>query len=160
MSRRWCSWDGQSSFIECTTRSGERVHTTSCNAVSRAVDCRRTFITAGLAVLGVSVAIRVLAVAQVVVPEVVVPGLAAVVGSDVVVAVGSSRCEVGGKGVSRGAIGWFGSECRRTRGAGGRFEAGEEVVVAVVDDVGVVDGADGAVDSGDGGDDRLVGVSS
>jgi hypothetical protein len=28
--------------------------------------------------------------------------------------------------------------------------------VAVVDDVGVVDGADGAVDSGDGGDDRLV----
>jgi hypothetical protein len=42
MSRHWCSWDGQSSFIECTTRSDERIRTTSHNAVFRAVDWRRT----------------------------------------------------------------------------------------------------------------------
>jgi hypothetical protein len=108
----------------------------------------------------VVVVVWVPTVALVVVPEVVVAGVAAVVGNDVVVAVGSSRREMGVHGGSRGAVVWFGRECRRTRGAGGGFEAGGEVVVAVVDDVGVVDGADGAVDSGDGGDDRLVGVSS
>jgi hypothetical protein len=102
----------------------------------------------------------VLAVAQTVVPGVVLAGVAAVVGGDVAFATGGSGCKGRAWGVSRNAVDWFGSECRRTRGAGGCFEARGEVVVAVVDNVGVVDGADGAVDSGDGGDDRLVGVSS
>jgi hypothetical protein len=53
--------------------------------------------------------------------------------------------------------------CRRFREAGGSSGAGDEVVVVVVDVVGVVDGTDGAVArddvAGDGGDDGLVGVS-
>jgi hypothetical protein len=91
----------------------------------------------------------VLVVAQMVVPGVVLAGEAAVVGGDVAFAWAGSGCEGRGWGVSRNAVDWFGSECCRTRGAGGCFEARAEVVVAVVDDVGIVDGGCAAVVSGD-----------
>ena len=60
-------------------------------------------------------------------------------------------------------MGWFCSECRRFRRVAGRFEAGDGVVVAVVDNVGNVDGGCAGVVSNDVADiagvDRLVGVS-
>jgi hypothetical protein len=65
----------ESHFVECTMRSDEHVRTTSCNAVSRAVDCHRTFVMAGLTVLVGSVAIWVLAVAQIDVSELVAAGV-------------------------------------------------------------------------------------
>jgi hypothetical protein len=75
----------------------------------------------------------VLVVAQVVVPSVVAAGVVAVVDGDVAVARCGSRCETGGLGVGWGAVGRFGSMCRRLRGAGGHFGAGGKVVVVVVD---------------------------
>jgi hypothetical protein len=96
-----------------------------------------------LSILGVLAVVWVLTVVQVDVLGVVVAVFVTVVGGNVAVATVCSRHEVGGQGVSRGAIGWFGSECRRTRGAGGRFEAGGRLVVVVVNVVGVVDAADG-----------------
>jgi hypothetical protein len=80
----------------------------------------------------------------------------------VAVIVSGSGCERRGWGLGWGAVGWLGSECRHFRGADGCSEAGSEVVVAVVDDVGVVDGGCAGVVgddvAGDGGDDGLVGV--
>ena len=51
-------------------------------------------------------------------------------------------------------MGWFCSECRRFRRVAGRFEGGDGVVVAVVDNVGKVDGS---VDVADGGCVAVVG---
>jgi hypothetical protein len=109
-------------------------------------------------------AVWVLDTALVFVSEVVIAKVAAVVGGDVAAITGSSGCEWRGLGVSRNVVAWLGSEFRRTRVAGGRFEAGKEVVVVVVDVVGVVDGADGgcaSVVSGDvagDGEGRGVGM--
>jgi hypothetical protein len=82
-------------------------------------------------------------VAQVVVSELVAPGFAAVVNSDAARNGEGSWYGVAGLGASWGVVGWFGSEYRRLGGAGGSFEAGEKVVVEVVDVVVNVDGADG-----------------
>jgi hypothetical protein len=46
-------------------------------------------------------------------------------------------------------VGRPGSQCRSSRGSGGGFGAGDEVVVAVVDSVGNVDGGCACVVSGD-----------
>jgi hypothetical protein len=112
-------------------------------------------------------AVWVLAAALVVVPEGVAARVTAVVGSDVAAAVSGSGCEQRGWGLGWGAVGRFGSERRHSRGAGGRFGGGNEVVVVVVDDVDVVDVADGGCAGvvGDDmaesrGDDGLVAVSS
>jgi hypothetical protein len=43
--RRWRWWGWHSCSVECTTRSDERVRTTSCDAVFGAVDRRRTSFT-------------------------------------------------------------------------------------------------------------------
>jgi hypothetical protein len=91
----------------------------------------------------------VLVVAQTVIPGVVLAGVAAIVGSDVAFARAGSGCKGRGWGVSRNAVDWFGSECHRMRGAGGCFKARAEVVVAVVDDVGIIDGGCAAVVSSD-----------
>jgi hypothetical protein len=88
-------------------------------------------------------------VAQVVVPGVVAAEVAAVVGGDVAVAVGDSGHERSGWGLCWGAVGLPGRECRRLRGAGGCFEARDEVVVAVVDVVDNVDGGCAGFVSGD-----------
>jgi hypothetical protein len=69
-----------------------------------------------------------------------VGGCAAVVNGDVAGDGGSGGCKEKGCGVGWGAVCWLGRECRRFRGAGGSFGAGEEVLVVVV-----------GVDSGDGG---------
>jgi hypothetical protein len=62
-------------------------------------------------------------------------------------------------------VGWFGNESCHSRGVGSRFRAEDEVVVVVVNVVGVVDGADGGCaavvrDDAAGGDGGLVRVSS
>ena len=100
-----------------------------------------------------------------VVSEVAVADAAAVVGSDVAVAVDGSGRETWGCRVCRGAVGRLGGVCRRFGGVGSWFGAGEGVVVVVNDDDGVVDGADGGCvgvvnddAAGDGGVDGCVGV--
>jgi hypothetical protein len=69
-------------------------------------------------------------------------------GCDVAVERRGSGCELRGWGLRWSAVGRPGRECRRTRGTGGRFEAGEEVFVVVVDVVGNVDGGCAAIVSG------------
>jgi hypothetical protein len=87
-----------------------------------------------------------------------------IVGSGVAVVTGGSGCEMRGWEACWGAMAQPGSECRRLRGAGSRFGAGEGVVVVVDDIVGVIDGGCAAVVSGDvahrGGDGGLWAVSS
>jgi hypothetical protein len=141
-------WGLQGSSVEQTTRFDERSCSSSRESVSSAVDSPCTSVTTSLTVSGVSAAIWILDDALVVVFRVVAVVFVAVVGGDVAVAMGGSGCETRGCGGCRGAVGRLGSECRRSRGAGSCFEAGDEVVVAVVDSVGNVDGS---VDVTDGG---------
>ena len=131
------SWWGGS--IEYTTRSDERVRTTSCNGLSWAVDSPCTSFRARWWILGMVAAVWVLDETLAVVSELAVAGITAVVGSDVVLAMGSFECEMGGCRVCRGAIARPGSECRHLQGAGSGFGAGDEVVVVVDDVVGVDD---------------------
>lgn len=81
------------------------------------------------------IAVWVLAVASDAVLETVAADGVGVGGCDVATVGACSRREVGGQGVPRGAVVRFGSEYRRTRGVGGRFNGGGEAVVTVVDDV-------------------------
>jgi hypothetical protein len=74
----------------------------------------------------------VLETAQVVVSGVVATDFVAVVGCDVVVAVGGPGRETRGSGVCRGAVGRLGSVYRRLRDAGGSFEVGGKVVVVTL----------------------------
>jgi hypothetical protein len=97
LDRRCGEWGRQGSFVECTTRSDERVRTASYSSVSWAVHSLRTSFPACLSIPGVSVVVWVLDVAVVVVSEVVMAGVAAVVGGDVAFALGCSRREVGGQ---------------------------------------------------------------
>jgi hypothetical protein len=144
---RWWGWRSRS--VGYTTRSGERVCSSSCNSVCWAVGGRRGLSGARVAISGVVGAVWVLTVAQVVVSRVVSAGNVGVGSGDVAVAGCGSRCETGGLGVDWGAVGRFGSVCRRLRGAGGSFEARAELVVVVLDVVDIVDGTDGAVASDD-----------
>jgi hypothetical protein len=107
----------------------------------------------------------VLVVALVIVLDVVVAGVATVINGDMAVATGSLGCERRGWAVGWSAESWFGSEFHHTRVAGARFEAGREVVVVVVDVIGIIDGADGGCASivsgdvaADGDVEGLVGV--
>ena len=94
----------------------------------------------------------------------VAAGSAGVGGCDIAVATGGSGRRGRGQGHCWGAVGRPGSMCCRSRGVWGWFEAGDEIVVAIVNDVGVVDGADGAIASSDvavdGGGDRVAVGSS
>jgi hypothetical protein len=112
----------------------------------------------------VSAGVWVLGEARVVVSEVVAAEVAAVVGSDVAVAMGGSGCETRSWGLGRGGLDRLGGVCRRLRDAGSSFEGGEKVVVVVVNDVGCADGGCAGVASSDVaagcGDDGLVAVSS
>jgi hypothetical protein len=92
-------------------------------SVCCATDCRRTSVTAWVAVSKVSVVICVLAVVQVDSFGAVAAAVGAVVDNDMVVARGDSGCERRGWRVCRGAVGRAASECRRLRGPGGSFEA-------------------------------------
>jgi hypothetical protein len=119
---------------------------------------------AWLAVSEVGVAGWVLAVVQVDVLGAIAAAVGTVVDDDVAVAVSGSGCERRGWGLGWGGVGWSGSWCLHSRGVGGSFEAEGQVVVVVVDVVGVVDGTDGAIDNGDvagdGGGDRVAVGSS
>jgi hypothetical protein len=83
------------------------------------------------------------------VSEVVAAFSVGVGGCDVAVEWQGSGCKMGGCGLRWGAMGQPGRECHRSEGAGGSFEAGEQLLVAVVDDVGIVDGSCAGVVSGD-----------
>ena len=89
--------------------------------------------------------------------------MATVVASSVVSAQSSSGLNKGGWGYCWGAGVWPGSKCRCSGGLGGGSEAEGEQVVAVDNDVVVVDGSCAVVTSSDmahvSGVDRLVGVS-
>jgi hypothetical protein len=106
-------------------------------------DCRWTLVTAWLTVLEGVVAVWSLGVARVIVLGVVVAGVTAVVGSDATAMTRGSGQRRGGWGLGWGEVGRFGSEGCRSRGAGGRFEAGEGMVVVDVD--GTVGGCVGVV---------------
>jgi hypothetical protein len=54
-----------------------------------------------------------------------------------------------GLGTLLGSLGWAGIECHHLRGAGGSFEAGDGMLVAVANNVGDVDGSCVAVVSND-----------
>jgi hypothetical protein len=91
--------------IGCMTCSDEHVHTTLCNAVSRAVDHRRTLFTASLSVSRVLVSVWVLDIAQIVVSWFSAARVVAIVGCDVAVAEGGSERETRGLGASGGQQG-------------------------------------------------------
>ena len=164
LDRRWGRWGWQGCSVECTTRSDERVRTTSHNGVSWAVDRRCGLPGACVAVFEVATAVWVLDGVLVVVFRPFAAGVAVVVGSDVAVVTGGSGCGTGGWGLCWSVVGRPGSQRRHSRGTGACFEAGEGTVVAVVDSVDSTDGGCAAVVDGDvadnGGDDGLVGVSS
>jgi hypothetical protein len=102
--------------------------------------------------------------AQVVVLGAVAAGFVTVVDCDVAAEQRGSGLDRRGWELGCGAVGRLGSVCRRFRGVGGCFRAGDRVVEVVVNSVGVVDGGCAGIISGDaahsGGDDGLVGVSS
>src|SRR5271154_6833442 len=85
--------------------------------------------------------------------------VAVVVNDDVTVKRRGSGCRTGCWGLCFSAVGWAGSECRLFRDTGGSFEAGDEAVVVVVNDVVVADGGCVGVVVGDvagvGGDGGL-----
>jgi hypothetical protein len=120
--------------------------------------------TAWLAISEVGVAGWVLAVVQVDVLGAVAAAVGTVVDDDVAVAVSGSGCERRGWGLGWGAVGRLSSVCRRFRGVGSRFGAGDGLVVVVVDDVGNLDGGCAGVVSDDVADiagvGGLVGVPS
>jgi hypothetical protein len=130
-------------FVEYTTRSEERVRTTSRNGVSLVAHHCCGLSGAWVVASEVAVAVWVLVVAQVVVFRPFASGVVAVVDGDVAVAVGGPGSETSGHRVCRGAVGRLGRVCHRFRGAGSRFEAVDGVLVVVDDEVVVVDGADG-----------------
>jgi hypothetical protein len=90
---RLAFWGEESRFVECTTRSDERVRTTSYIAVCRAVDRRRTSFTASVLITEVAVVVWASDMAVVVVSGVGLAGVAAVIGGDVAFARAGSGCE-------------------------------------------------------------------
>jgi hypothetical protein len=94
--RRRSWWGCLGGFVEYTTRSEERVRTTSRNGVCWAVDGVCTSFTAQLVISKAVVVVWVLDVAQVVLLEVVATGFAAVVNHDVVCNGGVLGCVVWG----------------------------------------------------------------
>ena len=105
--------------------------------------------TAWVAFSEVVIAVWVLDTALLAVSGVATAGVAAVVGSDVAVVTGGSWCLIKGQGLGWGAMGWPGSECHRFQGPGGCFEAWDEVIVVVINDVGAIDGGCAGVVKGD-----------
>jgi hypothetical protein len=94
--------------------------------------------------------------------EGIVAGVATIVNCDMAVVTG---CKGRGWGGGWGAVGRFGSVCRRLRGAAGRFDSGGEAVVAVANGIGnrdvAVTGCVGVVGrdvagAGDGGGMKTV----
>jgi hypothetical protein len=91
-----------------------------------------------------TVSVWVLTLALVVISEVVVAEVVAVIGGDMAVAQVCSRHEKRGWEVFCGAVNRLGRVCHCFRGVGSCGEAVEAVVVAIVDNVGIIDG--GCVD--------------
>ena len=120
----------------------------SCTFVLRAADCRTTSFRAWQSVHHVTAIVCALDETQVVVSRVVVTGVTVIVGRDVAVRKRGSGLERGGWRRCWCVVRWPGSECRRFRGAGSNFGAGDEAVVVVDDVVGVVDGGCAGVVSG------------
>jgi hypothetical protein len=99
-------------FVKYTTRSEERVRTTSRNGVSRAVDGVGVAFTAGGWVSVVGGAVCMLDGALDAVSEAVVAGNVGSGGCDVVTAMGRSGRGGRGWGLGWGAVGRLGSVCR------------------------------------------------
>ena len=83
------------------------------------------------------------------VSEAIVADVVAIGSCDVVLAVGSSGLERRGCGLGRGAVDQPGIQRHLSGGAGSSSEVGEEQVVVVVNDVGIVDGGCAGIISGD-----------
>jgi hypothetical protein len=149
LDQRWGWWGWQSGSVKYTTCFDEHVCSSLRNSIVWAVDCLNTSFTASLTASRVPVSVWVLDVTQIVVLGVSAAGVAAIVGCDIAMAVGGSECEMRGLGVRWSALGRPGRECCRLRGAGDSFEAGEKLVVAVVDNVDNVDGGCVAIVRGD-----------
>ena len=126
-------WGWQGRFLEQTTRSNERVSSSSCNSVSRAVDLHHGLVHVWTAASEVSEVVWVLDEALAVVSEGAMAGIAAVVGSDVAVATGGSGCGTRGWGLCRGGMDWLGSMCHHFLGVCSWVVAEGEVLVAIVD---------------------------
>jgi hypothetical protein len=99
-------------FVEYTTHSEERIRTTSCNGVSRAVDGLCVSFTASFMVSGGSVFIWVLDTALGAVFGVVIAQFVVDVGGDMAMAGDGSGCGLWDWGLGWGAVGRFGSVCR------------------------------------------------
>ena len=84
---------------------------------SWAAECCHVPFSAGISISGVLAGVWVLVNALLVVLEVVVAGLAAVVGGDVAVALGGSRLEMGVWGTSWGELGRLGEVLDRRWGS-------------------------------------------
>jgi hypothetical protein len=74
---------------------------------------------------------------------------AAVVGSDTAVTLGASGLDMGGWGLVWGAGDRPGTQYHRSSGPGGGSEARGGILIAIVNDIGIVDGSCAAVASGD-----------
>ena len=129
-------------FDECVCSS-------SCGSVCWAVDRRCGLSGVWVAVSKGMAVVWVLDTALVAVFGVVVAIVGTVVDGDVAAERRGSELERGGWRLGWGAAVRSGSVCRLLRGAGGIFLGGEEVVVVVVNDVGVVDGGCASAVSGD-----------
>jgi hypothetical protein len=126
--------------VEQSTCLDECVCLSSCDLVCWAVDHCCGLPGAWAAVSGVSAVVWVLDEAWVVVWGMVAAGFVTVVGCDMAAGQQGSGHERRGSGGCRGAVGRLGKVCRHFCGARGGFGAGDRLVVAIVDIVGIVDG--------------------
>jgi hypothetical protein len=104
-------WGEQVHFIEQTTHANEHICTSLCNSVCWVTDRCGMLVTAWLAVSEVVRADWVLTAALAVISKVVVAGVAAAVGGDVVVVQGCSRHEKRGWEVFCGVVNRLGRVC-------------------------------------------------
>ena len=146
--RRWGSLGWQVRSIEQMSRFDEH-GSSSRGSVCRVADRRCGLSTAWVTFSGVVAAILVRDETLFIVLEVVAIRVAFDVVSDVTVERRGLGLERRGCGSCRGSVSRLGRVCRRVRDAGGSFSAGGRVVVAVDDDVGVVDGGCVGVINGD-----------
>jgi hypothetical protein len=135
-----CSSSGGSVCIAAVLRSGLQVAWVLASTMAGLAVAFWVLTSAVGAAVMATVSVWVLMAALVVVSEVVVAEVVAVVGGDMAVAQVRSRREKRGWEVFCGAVNGLGRVCCCFRGIGSCGVAVEAVVVAIVDNVGVIDG--------------------